>query len=65
MHINKFTAEFQSMLNQSFREFERKPNPGIFDLYFKPVFRVKRDNIIDFKFDFGKVPPLLTTKCLQ
>ena len=59
MHINNFTAEFESMLNESFREFERKPNPGIFYLYFKPVSRVKRDNIIDFQFDFEKVPPLV------
>ena len=39
MHINNFTANFENMLNESFSEFERKPNPGIFDLYFKPIAR--------------------------
>ena len=58
MHITNFTAEFEKMLNESFTEFERKPNPGIFGLYFKPFSRVKRENVIDFQFDFERVSPL-------
>ena len=27
LHINNFTVEFESMLNESFLEFQRKPNP--------------------------------------
>ena len=35
--IEIVTKEFESLLNDSMHEFERRPSPGIFDLYFNPV----------------------------
>ena len=57
--INVITNEFEQLLNASFKELEKKPNLGIFDLYFKLVTRVKRaNNFADFQFDFKTVPPI-------
>ena len=55
--IDMVTDEFERLLKESFKEFEQRPNPGIFDLYFKPVTRVKRGDSSDFLFDFENVPP--------
>ena len=58
-HIQNFTAQFDEMIEESMNEFDRKPHPGIFDHYFGPISRVKRnDKVIDFQFDFARVPPL-------
>ena len=54
--IDVITNEFESLMNDSMREFDRRPSPGIFDLYFKPVERVKRGDASDFVFDFEKIP---------
>ena len=37
LHITNFTAEFENMIDESFKEFEKKPNPGIFDIFFQPI----------------------------
>ena len=60
-HITNFTAKFDDMIDESLKEFDKKPNPGIFDIYFDPLSRVKRDGkTTDFQFDFARVPPLPT-----
>ena len=62
-HITNFTEKFDTMIDESMKEFDKKPNPGIFDIYFDPLSRVKRnDKTIDFQFDFARVPPLPTPK---
>ena len=53
------TNEFESLLNDSMREFERRPSPGIYDLYFNPVERVKRGDTSDFVFDFERIPTII------
>ena len=58
-HIKNFTAKFDDMIDKSLEEFNKKPNPGIFDIYFSPMSRVKcNDETVDFQFDFARVPPL-------
>ena len=60
-HITNFMAKFDDMIDESLKEFDKKPNPGIFDIYFDPLSRVKRDGkTTDFQFDFARVPPLPT-----
>ena len=47
------------MIYKSLDKFDKKPNPRIFDTYFGPMSRVKRDNkVVDFQFDFARVSPL-------
>ena len=60
MHI--ITHEFERLLNDSKKEIERRPIPGIFDIYFDPVERVRRGNRPDFIFDFEKVTSPTTPK---
>ena len=55
--VHIITNEFECLLNASEKEFERRPSPGIFDLYFNPVERVKRGKRSDFIFDFEKLTP--------
>ena len=60
-HITNFTVKFDDMIDESMKEFDKKPNPGIFDIYFDPLSRVKRNGkTMDFQFDFARVPPLPT-----
>ena len=62
-HITNFTEKFDTMIDESMKEFDKKPNPGIFDIYFDPLSRVKRNGkTMDFQFDFARVPPLPTPK---
>ena len=62
-HITNFTEKFDNMIDESMKEFDKKPNPGIFDIYFDPLSRVKRNGkTMDFQFDFARVPPLPTPK---
>ena len=56
LKITVITDEFKQLLDDSLKKFEQKPNPGIFNLYYRPVTRVKRDEFSDFKFNFEMVP---------
>ena len=60
--IEIVTKEFEILLNDSMHEFERRPSPGIFDLYFNPVERVKRGDTSDFMFDFERIPIITKDK---
>ena len=61
LHITNFTTKFNDMIDESMREFDKKSNPGIFDIYFNPLSRVKRNGkTMDFQFDFARIPPLPT-----
>ena len=60
--VHIITHEFERLLNDSKKEIERRPIPGIFDIYFDPVERVKRGNRPDFIFDFEKVTSPTTPK---
>ena len=59
--VKVITSEFERLLNASEKEFEQRPNPGIFDIYFNPLERVRRGDRSDFLFDFEKLPPLPTS----
>ena len=56
--VQVITNEFERLLNASEKEFGQRPNPGIFDIYFNPIKRVRRGDRSDFLFDFEKLPPL-------
>ena len=60
--IDVITNEFEKLMNDSVREFDNRPSPGIFDLYFQPVERVKRGEHTDFVFDFEKIPVVTNDK---
>ena len=60
--VHIITHEFERLLNDSKKEIERRPVPGIFDIYFDPVERVRRGNRPDFIFDFEKVNAPTTPK---